>query len=179
MIKITKHTSSICGCITWYEWDDAIDEGSRIHTDIAVSPCQIHDPVNFGKTLVVDTVPGGLQQIVRQSSDKPIEVLPDVRPPQVKDVIPLSFTIVPRGEMYLQEETRAVLLQVPEISEDELDEEGKPIGRKFLDAINADFSFDSQRKLLVSLEGAKLSDKQIAETALDSSGLDTNKIIIS
>lgn len=179
MIKITKHTSDICGCVTWYEWDTDQDEGSRIHTDIAVSPCVIHDPVNFGKTLVVDTAPGGSQQIVRQSCFNELEVVSDIRPEKVKDVIPLSISLVPRSEMYLKQETIGVLLEVPEISEDELDDGGKPIGRKFKDEINADFSFDAQRKLIVSLEGAEASEKQVVQDAIDNSGLDTDKIIIS
>lgn len=179
MIKITKHTSSICGCVTWYEWDTDDADGSRVHTDIAVSPCAIHDPVNFGKTLVVDTASENSQQAVRQSSLNSVEVISDVRPAQIKDVIPLSISIVPRQEMYLQEETRAVLLQVPDISEDELDAKGNIVGRRFKEDVSVSFEFNEDRKLVLAIEGVEVSEKQAAETAINDSDLDKSLIIIS
>lgn len=178
MIKITKHTSNICGCITWYEWDTDDDEGSRVHTDIAVAPCKVHDPVNFGKTLVDDATSDNSKQLVSGSTINPVEFVSDIRPPQIKDVIPLSSTIVARNEMYLQEETRSVLLQVDEISQEEFDDNLKPVGRKFKDGINAGFSFNEDRKLVVSLEGAEVSEKDIAQTVLNDSSLDTGLIIL-
>lgn len=179
MIKVTKHTSNICGCITWFEWETDDNEGSRVHTDIAVSPCAVHDPLNFGKTIMVDTAGGPSRQLVINSSVNPVEVVSDIRPDQIKDIIPLSLTIESRKEMYLQEETRAVLLQIQEISEEAFDDNAKPVGRKFKDEIDAIFLFNEDRKLLVSLEGALTSEKDTAQTALDNSSLDTALIIIS
>lgn len=177
MIRITKHTSNICGCITWFQWDDQEAQGSRVFTDIAVSPCQVHDPVNYGKTLIADTTHPDSVSAVSRSSDKPLELIADVRPSQVKDVIPLSKTIAPREEMYLREGTRAVLLQVSEISEDELDEKGAVIGRKFKDGISFEAAFDASRKMSFDLKGATQSEKDAANTAIDSSDIDGDKIV--
>lgn len=179
MIKITKHTSNICGCVTWYEWDTDQAEGSRVHTDVAVSPCAIHDPANFGKTLIVNTLNTVSIQLIGQSSVNPVEIVSDVRPSQIKDIVPLSISITARKEMYLQEETRAVLLKVPEISEDELDEKGNILGRKFKEAIEVNFDFNEDRKMVVGIDGAKISEKQALETALNNSDLDKSLIIIS
>lgn len=179
MIKITKHTSNICGCVTWYEWDTDDAEGSRVHTDIAVAPCVIHDPVNFGKTLIVDTLNSESLHLVGQSSPNPVEIVSDVRPAQIKDVIPLSISITARKEMYLQEETRAVLLQVPDISEDELDAKGNIVGRRFKEDVSVSFEFNEDRKLVLAIEGVEVSEKQAAETAINDSDLDKSLIIIS
>lgn len=179
MIQITKHTSDICGCVTWYEWDDQVAQEVRVHTDIAVSPCQIHNVSNFGTTLLVNTASLSSENIVKGSTPNITEKVADIRPSQVKDIIPLSITVNARKEMHLQEEARSILLQVAEISEDSLDENGKTQGRKFKDGIQAIFTFDDARKLTVSLEGAEISEKESAETALSNSNLDSENIKIS
>lgn len=179
MIRVTKHTSDICGCITWFEWDDQTPEGSRVHTDIAVSPCQIHDPVNFGNTVIHDSSSNSSKQLVIGSTEKSVIFILDVRPAKIKDIIPLSMTLIPREEMYLREGARAVLLNVDEISEDALDEEGKPAGRQFKEDFDVSLEYNEDRKLVVRLEGVSSSEKQIAETAITDSSLDKDKIIVS
>lgn len=178
MIKITKHTSDICGCVTWYEWDDQVAQEVRVHTDIAVSPCQIHNVLNFGKTLLVDTASLSSENIVKGSTPNITEKVSDVRPSQVKDIIPLSITVDARKEMHLKEDARSVLIQVEEISEEAFDENGKPQGREFKDGIQAIFEFDKDRKLVISLEGAETSEKESAELALSDSDLDNKDIKI-
>lgn len=178
MIKITKHTSSICGCVTWYEWDDQVSPEDRVHTDIAVSACEIHSESDFGTTLLVDSASLSSENIVKASTPNLIKKVSDVRPEQVKDIIPLSITLKARKEMHLQEDARSILLQVEAISEDALDELGKPQGRKFKDGIEATFTFDDARNMSISLQGAEISEKQSAELALSDSHLDLENINI-
>lgn len=178
MIKITKHTSDICGCVTWYEWDDQVSQELRVHTDIAVSPCEIHNKLNFGKTLLVDTASLSSENIVRGSTPNITEKVSDIRPGQIKDIIPLSITVDARKEMHLKEDARSVLIQVEGISQEAFDENGKPQGREFKDGIITVFEFDKDRKLVISLDGAQTSEKESAETALSESVLDNQDIKI-
>lgn len=200
MRAITELTSKICGCTTWSEWETTDPQETRVVTDFAICPCQIHDPVNHGKILLDENYANreylinirdtqltltGESVLMTFMPGKTIEKFTEVRPTEItnkKDssrVVPLSKSTDFRKEIILKANTEGVLLNVPEISEDDLvlDLETGEIenrGRKFKQGIEFEATFNNQRRMSVNLKGANASQKNIARLAVQNAPIDVD-----
>lgn len=153
MIRVTKWTSDICGCITWFAFDDAVALEERVHTDVAYAPCGIHDPDNVERTLLLDEAGEFISERVRASSPHRVVTISDpARPDRARGSAPMSRSAAHRAEMYLKEDTKEILLNMPEFGRDGVN------GREFIGP-DPVVTFDAARNLVVDLPGAAAGNK--------------------